>query len=83
MFSKIRSLCSPETFTALLKIFDDGWAEIEASGVLAAEEIEEARSELATLVMAQMDRTDLAETAKRRKEVLETFWRNRRQQNSR
>jgi hypothetical protein len=83
MFSKIRSLCSPETFTALQKIFDGGWAEIETSRVLAAEEIEEARSELATLVIAQKDRTDLAETAKLRKEVLETFWRNRRQQNSR
>ena len=80
MFSKIRSLCSPETFTALLKIFDGGWAEIEASGVLTADETEKARSELATLVIAQMDRTDLAETAKLRKEVLESFWRNRRQQ---
>lgn len=80
MLSKIRGVCSPETFTALLEIFDSGWAEIAASGTLAAQETEDARAELAALVMAQMDRTDLAETAKLRKEVLETFWRNRRQQ---
>jgi hypothetical protein len=80
MITTIRDVCSPETFTALLDIFDKAWAEIETSGAITAEETEEARAELAALVMAQMDRTDLAETAKLRREVLATFWRNRRQQ---
>jgi hypothetical protein len=79
MFSKIRGVCSPEAFAALLEIFDSGWSEIEASGALAIQEIEEARTELAVLVMAQMDRKDLTDTAKLREEILELFWRNRQQ----
>jgi hypothetical protein len=80
MIGEIRGVCSPETFTALLELFNSGWAEIEASGAVVAQKIEDARAELAALVMAQMDRTDLADTAKLRKEVLEMFWRNRMQQ---
>jgi hypothetical protein len=79
MFSKIQGVCNPEAFAALLEIFDSGWSEIEASGALAIQEIEEARAELAVLVMAQMERKDLSDTAKLRKDVLELFWRNRQQ----
>ena len=79
MLSQIQGVCSPEAFAALLEIFDSGWSEIEASGALATHEIEKARTELAILVMAQMERNDLADTAKLRKEVLEIFWRKRQQ----
>ena len=76
MLSKIRGVCSPETFAALVDLFDSGWAEIETSEAVTAQEMEAARTELAAIVMAQMDRPDLAETEKLRKEILESFWEN-------
>jgi hypothetical protein len=76
MLSKIRGACSPEAFAALVDLFDSGWAEIETSGAVTAQEMEAARAELATIVMAQMDRTDLAETEKLHNEILEAFWKN-------
>ena len=80
MIDHIRGLCSPETFAALLEIYDSAWAEIEASGTLNSQQTDDARAQLAVLVMRLMDRTDLAETEKLRQEVVEIFWRDRRQQ---
>jgi hypothetical protein len=77
MLSKIRGLSSPETFAALLTIFDSAWADIAATGKLTAQETEAARSQLAELVMAQSERTDLADTEKIRNEILHAFWSNR------
>ena len=73
MFSKARGLCSPETFGALLLIFDSAWDEISASAAVTSENSEAQRTRLAELVMAQMDRDDLAQTAKLRGEVIQAF----------
>jgi hypothetical protein len=77
MLSKIRSISSPETFAALLVIFDSAWADIAATRKITRDETETARSQLAELVMAQTERTDLADTEKLRHEILQVFWSNR------
>jgi hypothetical protein len=38
MLSKVRDLCSPEEFTALLAIFDSAWAEISNSPTVKSPE---------------------------------------------
>jgi hypothetical protein len=73
MLSKFRGFCSPETFSALLVIYDSAWAEISASTAPRPEDVEAQRTRLAELVMAQMDRDDLAQTAKVRGEVIQAF----------
>jgi len=73
MLSKIHGVCSPETFQALLRIFDGAWAEISASADFTSEQAEEQRTRLAELVMAQMERDDIAETDKVRGEVIQMF----------
>jgi hypothetical protein len=73
MPGKVRGICTPERFAALLRIFDGAWAEVEASGNRTAQETEAARGELAALVMAQME-TDLSDTDKIRNEVLQAYW---------
>jgi hypothetical protein len=70
MLSKVRGLCSPETFTVLLAIFDSAWAEVSADPDFNPQNIEEQRTRLAQLVMAQMERNDLAQTEKVRDEVV-------------
>ena len=73
MLSKIRGVCSPEIFQALLRIFDGAWAEISAAADFTPEQAEEQRTRLAQLVMAQMEREDIAETDKVRDEVIQMF----------
>jgi hypothetical protein len=73
MLSKVRGLCSPEAFTALLAIFDSAWAEISSAPDFCPQNIEEQRTRLAQLVMAQMERTDLAQTEKVRDEIIRIF----------
>jgi hypothetical protein len=77
MLSKIRGLVSPETFGALVAIFDSAWAAVEASGKVPAQETQAARSEIAKLVMAQADRPDLADTDQIQSEIVELFWQSR------
>ena len=73
MLSKVRGICSPETFTALLAIFDSAWTEISADPDFNSQNIEEQRTRLAQLVMAQMERSDLAQTEKVQDEVVGMF----------
>jgi hypothetical protein len=73
MLSKVRGVCSPETFNALQAIFDSAWAEIAASATVTSENIGVQRTRLAEVVMAQMNREDLAETAKVRAEIIKLF----------
>jgi glucans biosynthesis protein len=77
MLSKIGGLVSPETFAALVKIFDSTWAAVEASGKLSAQETEAARNEIAKLVMEQADRPDLADARHIQSEILQLFWQSR------
>jgi hypothetical protein len=74
MLSKIKGQVSPEAFTALLTIFDTTWAAVEASGRLRSQEVQTARTEIATLVMDQAERPDLTETDRLRNEILQMFW---------
>jgi len=78
MLSNIRGLVSPETFAALVKIFDSAWAAVEASGKLSPQERDAARNELARLVMERADRPDLADTRQIQSEILQQFWQSRR-----
>ena len=73
MLSNVRGICSPETFTALLAIFDGAWIEISSAPDLNQQTIEKQRTRLAHLVMAQMERSDLAETDKIKAEVIELY----------
>jgi hypothetical protein len=78
MLSTIRGLVSPETFAALVTIFDSVWAAVEASGKLTPQEREAARNEIAKLVMERADRPDLADTRQIQREILQLFWQSRR-----
>jgi hypothetical protein len=73
MLSKVRGLCSPETFTALLAIFDSAWTEISSAPDFNPQTFEDQRTRLAQLVMAQMERSDLTETEKVRDEIVRMF----------
>ena len=73
MLSNVRGICSPETFTALLAIFDSAWIEISSAPDLNQQTIEKQRTRLAQLVMAQMERSDLTETEKVRDEIVRMF----------
>ena len=73
MLSNVRGICSPETFTALLAIFDSAWTEISNAPDFNQQTIEKQRTRLAQLVMAQMERNDLAETDKIKAEVIELY----------
>jgi hypothetical protein len=73
MLRKVRGLCSPETFNALLAIFDSAWTEISTGPDFNPQNIEEQRTRLAQLVMAQMERSDLAQTEKVRDEIVRMF----------
>jgi hypothetical protein len=73
MLRKVRDLCSPETFSALLALFDSAWAEISAAPDFNTQDIDEQRTRLAQLVMAQMERSDLAQTEKVRDEIVQMF----------
>jgi hypothetical protein len=73
MLDTVHRICSPETFQALLTIFDTAWAEISASPNFIAETTEEQRTRLAQFVMDQMERSDLTQTEKVRNEVIRKF----------
>jgi O-succinylbenzoate synthase len=73
MLRNVRGICSPETFTALLAIFDSAWIEISSAPDFNQETIEKQRTRLAQLVMAQMERNDLAQTEKVRDEIVRMF----------
>jgi hypothetical protein len=73
MLSNVRGICSPETFTALLAIFDGAWIEISSAPDLNQQTIEKQRNRLAQLVMAHMERSDLTETEKVRDEIVRMF----------
>jgi hypothetical protein len=73
MLRKVRSLCSQETFAALLAIFDEAWAVISSKPGFTSADIEEQRTRLAELVMAQMERSDLGQTEKVRDEIARMF----------
>jgi hypothetical protein len=73
MLSNVRGLCSPETFSALLAIFDSAWGDISSAPNFNPQHIEEQRTRLAQLVLDQMERRDLAQTEKIREEIIQMF----------
>jgi hypothetical protein len=66
MLSKIQGVVDPEAFAALMEIFETAWAEISRTGKISAQDVPKARVDLATLVMEQMDRSDLFDVEKMR-----------------
>jgi hypothetical protein len=74
MLSKVRGVVDPDAFVALVEIFETAWAEVSHSGEIADPDVPTARSELATLVMEQMDRPDLSDMENVRTEIVAVFW---------
>jgi hypothetical protein len=74
MLSKVRGVVDPEAFAALMEIFETAWAEVSRSGKITDPEVPAARSELATLVLEQMDRPDLFDVEKVRTEIVTVYW---------
>ena len=74
MLSGVKGLCSPEVFAELQKIFDSAWEELDSSGRLLPEKRDEARTRLASIVMDQMLRSDLKDTATLRAAALAAYW---------